>query len=305
MLRRFSLLATPALLLLGLCALFGPDVAADPPDDGVRVGMANTFFHDLAAPLIEIATKPFGIVMREACGIEGRLVSIADPAAVVKQLRAKELHFGVFHSFEYAWLRQQHPELKPLAIAVNEQARVQAFLMVRKDTPPENFAALKGKTLSIPKRTKEHCRLYVETCCTREGRCDAKAFFAKVVHASSVEEGLDDLLRKKVDAVVVDGIGLEFYRDLKPGCANRVTVLQKSQDFPPPVIAYWEGGVEGATLTRVRNGLLRTKELEIGQEMLKLWKVRAFETVPQNYQRSLDVLLKTYPAPEGAKLSKR
>lgn len=305
MLRRLSPLAASALLLLGLCGVSGPRAVADPPEDGVRVGMARTFFHDLAEPLIEIATKPFGIVMREASGIEGRLVTIAEPNVVVQKLRAKQLDFGVFHSFEFAWLRQKHVELKPLSVAVNEQGQIQAFLMVRKDAPPASFAALKGQKLSIPKRTREHCRLYVEKCCAVEGKCSACEYFSRVVYSPSVEEGLDDLLRKEVDAVVIDSLGLEFYRELKPGCFNRLSVLQKSQNFPPPVIAYWEGGVDRMTADRIRNGLLRANQLESGQVMLKLWKVRAFEAVPQDYQRSLDVMLKSYPSPEATKVSQR
>ncbi len=83
--------------------------------------------------------------------------------------------------------------------------------------------------------------------------------------------------------------------------------LKQSDPFPPAVIAYKVGGVSDVTLTKLREGLVNAHKLELGREILtKMWKVAAFEAVPENYASALAECLKAYPAPDaGAKVSQR
>jgi ABC-type phosphate/phosphonate transport system substrate-binding protein len=282
-------------LLIGLASLA---VAQPPRAEMVRVGMVQTFFNDVPRVMIEIASEPFSAVMREATGMSGQFVLSGDAFDVARQLQAGQLQLGVFHSFELAWARQKHPELTPLMVVVNKHHLVRAYLLTRKDNPAASFADLKGKDLALPVRTKEHCRLFVKQRCFEAGQCLPRDFFGTMVVSENIETALDDLCAGKVQATVVDSLGLEFYRDLKPGCFARLKVLQQSELFPPAVIAYREGAIEEATLTRVRDGLINANRLALGREMMKMWKIHAFEPVPQDYAQSLAEILKAYPVPE-------
>ena len=81
--------------------------------------------------------------------------------------------------------------------------------------------------------------------------------------------------------------------------------MQQSEQFPPAVIAYKQGVIDQATLIQFRTGLLTAHDTELGRDMMKMWKIEAFEMIPANFDRSLIDTLKAYPAPEATKLSRR
>jgi ABC-type phosphate/phosphonate transport system substrate-binding protein len=268
--------------------------------------MVQTFFTDVPRPLVALVTEPFGAVMKEATGFPGELTPGGDVYAVAKKLSAGDLHLAVFHGFEFAWAQQRHPELKPLMVAVNAQREVRAYVLVRKDSDAATLADLKGKDLSIPKRSREHCRLFVERHTGDGTGCDMKDFYGHVVASANVETGLDELCQGKVQAAVVDTLGLEFYKDLKPGCFARLKVLKQSDPFPAAVIAYRAGTLDDAALTKFRDGLVNAHKSELGREIMKMWKVAAFETVPPDYAQGLADVLRAYPPPDApAKVSRR
>ncbi len=293
--------------LLGLGAiamLLGGARATSPAP--IRIGMCQTFFNDVPRVLVDIATDPFNAVMREATGLSGQLIVGGDAFEMAGQLQTGGLQLAVFHSFEFAWAQQKYPELKPLIVALNKHHQVRAFVLVRKDSPHVAFADLKGKNVALPQRSREHCRLYVKQRSYEAGQCPPQEFLKELVLSANVETALDELCTGKIEAAVVDSLGLEFYRDLKPGCFARFKVLQESESFPPPVIACKDGTVDDVTLRRLCDGLRNANNLELGREMMKMWKIHSFEPAPPDYADHLASILKAYPAPEPtAKVSRR
>jgi ABC-type phosphate/phosphonate transport system substrate-binding protein len=184
-------------------------------------------------------------------------------------------------------------------LAVNTQSKVTAHVFVRKGSGIEKFADLKGKELAVPGKTKEHCHLFIERHCQGDASCAPSKFFGQVSKAKNVEAALDDLCYGKVDAVVIDAIGLEFYKDLKPGCFAKLKEIATSDAFVPPVIAYNPASMDAATLAKLRDGLLRAHKTPLGDELMKTWKITSFEPVPANFQQALDKSYKAYPPPEG------
>jgi len=67
--------------------------------------------------------------------------------------------------------------------------------------------------------------------------------------------------------------------------------------FPAAVVAYRPGILDEATLKRFREGMMNANRTILGRQMLTLWKLTAFEEVPQDYEKVLSEILKTYPAP--------
>jgi ABC-type phosphate/phosphonate transport system substrate-binding protein len=272
--------------------------AAGGGDAPLRIGIPETFFHDMSKALIRESTDPFADVLRETTGLRGEPVTDGDPFTVAQNLEAGKFQLGVLHGFEYAWIRDKHPDLVPLMIAVRTGQDQRAYLVVRKDDPAAAFAALKGKDLSVPKRTKAHCRLYVERMCQREGARGIEDFFGRIVRSPDIESALDDLARGKGPAVLIDAGGLDFYKDLRPGVFARLKVLAQSDTFPPLVLAYKKGALSDATLTRIREGLPAAAKTGSGRDMMKLWRITAFEPVPPDFGKTLAASLKAYPAPE-------
>jgi ABC-type phosphate/phosphonate transport system substrate-binding protein len=296
---RRSPCALSGLLFGVLVVTAGPAPEASAGAAPLRIGMVQTFFNDVPPPLVQIVIDPFGTIMRETTGLAGELLVGGDAFTVARQLGDGKLQLAVFHGHEFAWVQHKHPELQPLMVAINAQRAVRAYVLVRKDSPASAFADLKGKEVAVPKRTREHCRVYLEGHCKDDGHCGAKEFFGTVAGPANIEAALDQLCGGKVDAVVVDSIGLEFYKALKPGCFARLRVLNKSDAFPAPVIAYRQGSLDEPTLSRLRDGLRGAHKTDMGRDMMRTWKITSFEPVPDDYPQALAACLKTYPCPEA------
>jgi ABC-type phosphate/phosphonate transport system substrate-binding protein len=287
---RYLLAAT---LCLSVCPLAGPSAQAG--NAPLRVGMPQNFFPDMSATLIETVTEPFVTIMHDTAGLSGKLMVGGDSFVVGQQLNDKALQLGVFHGFEFAWIQKKHPELQPLMVAVNARQPLRAFVLVPKDSGATKFADLKGKGLAVPKRTKQHCRYFVERLCHDAGAGAAKEFFGKVVFGASVETALNELAAGKVQAAVVDATGLDFYKDLSPGRFAKLSVLAQSEVFPPLVIAYRQGGLDDATLGKIRGGLRAAPKTDAGRDMLSTWSLTSFDPVPANFAATLAASLKTFP----------
>ena len=111
----------------------------------------------------------------------------------------------------------------------------------------------------------------------------------------TLEDEIDDVVDGAVQATAVDTLALDAYKRRKPGRSSRLKEIQKSQLFPAPVIAYQPGAQDDATLARFRDDLVRTNQNADGQRLLNLWKLTGFEVVPDNYEKELTAIAKTYP----------
>jgi ABC-type phosphate/phosphonate transport system substrate-binding protein len=282
-------------LASGLAVLMPGRGAADAPDP-VRIGLVQSMFRDVPAPLAELLTQPFRSLMHAQTGMNGRLVAVRDYKDMGRQLHDDKLELGVFHGIEFGWAHEKYRDLRPLCIAVNRRRDLYAYVVTGEDSAARHFADLKGQTLCLPRRTPEHCQLFLERACAAAGGPPAR-FFGKTITPANVEAGLDDVLRGKAQAAVVDGVSLECYRQVKPGCYARLKMLEKSPCFPATVVAYHEGALDEDTLTRFKTGMITANQNERGRELLSLWKLTAFEAMPADYEQNLAAILKAYPPP--------
>ncbi len=192
------------------------------------------------------------------------------------------------------------PRSAPLTIAVSKYREVHAFLVVRGDSTYKTFADLKGKDVGLPRKSKEHCRLFMERTCSNCGQCSAKKYFNTVAVSPNADDALDDILRGRLQGAVVDNCSLEEYEQFKPGCFARLKVIKQSEPFPPAVIAYSQGALDGETLKRFRDGMISANQSARGRDMMSIFKMTAFEPVPENYGQLVAEILRHYPAPESA-----
>jgi ABC-type phosphate/phosphonate transport system substrate-binding protein len=285
-------------IALGLAlAVAGPAMAGDPSQaqsdsNSVRIGLVGSLFRDASESMVMAIMKPFAAVMENETGKSGELVNAGDALHLGRLLDDGRADLGVFHGIEFAWAQQKYPRVRPLVIAVNRHSHLRAFLMVRRDSKANRLADLKGKTLALPRFTREHCYVFLQHHCGPLAR-----FFSKLTQPTNVEVALDDLADGRVDAVIADGVCLECFRKRKPARFDRLRVLERSEEFPATVIAYRAGTFDEATLRRYRSALLRVSETSLGRQLLTLWQITGFEPVPDDYDQTVADIVKAYPAP--------
>jgi ABC-type phosphate/phosphonate transport system substrate-binding protein len=291
---RSTIRLLPKLLLLALASLPSALVAGDDP---LRIGIPDTFYHDMSPALIRQVTDPFADVLRETTGLKGEPVTGGTPMAVAAKLHDGKLQMAVLHAFEFAWARAKYADLEPMMLAARTTKDYRACVLVRKEGGPASFADLKGKELAVPKRTKEGCRRFIAELCKANGVRQPSEYFSQIVHPTDLETGLDNLARGKYPAVLVDSGGQDFYKDLKPGVFARFKVLVQSEPFAPLVVVYYKGALPDATLTRIRNGLRAAAKTETGRDMMKTWHIGSFDAVPADFAQTVAATLKRYPPP--------
>lgn len=289
-------------VLVGLSMWPGPAVPAEEKDadaQGLRVGLVRTLFRDVPPALAQVSIQPFSELMHSQTGLDCRAIVAGDALHLARQLNEDKVQFAVFHGVEFAWAQEKYPELRALVIAINRKRELRAVLVTRYDSEVKSFADLKGKPIALPRRSREHCHLFLERQC-REAGSAPKGFFSDLVAYPNIEAALDDVLRRKVQAAVVDNVSLDCYETLKPGCHAGLKVLQQSCVFPAAVVAYHRGALDSATLARLHSGLIKANQNVRGKELMFLWNLTAFEEVPTDYPQTLAAVIREYPTSVAA-----
>jgi ABC-type phosphate/phosphonate transport system substrate-binding protein len=251
-------------------------------------------FGDLSPVVVQAAATPFSELLKKQTGLDGEVKVVDGCETLARRLDDKTIHFGVFHGFEWAWLKDRYPKLVPLVVTVPHQ-HAQACLVVHVDSKAQKPHDLKGECVTVPFGTKAHCRLYIERlqqdlpagrCCPRKLRDQGS------------DDALDSVVTGKCDAVLVDAAALTAYQDNKPGPASQLRVLCKSEPFPPTVVVYREGGVDPATVKKIKTGLINSSTTSQGRAFMFLWKLKGFEAVPAGYDDQLKKIHEAFPPPQ-------
>jgi ABC-type phosphate/phosphonate transport system substrate-binding protein len=266
----------------------------------VRVGLVSSLFRDTSEPLVRVMLRPFKALMESQTGVSSELVVVKDADGLGNQLHGDQVQLGVFHGNELAWARLKYPDLQPLLIAVNQEPFLKACLVVRRDNKAESYAGLKGQTLALHHRSREHCVLYMERRCVEPGTTPDE-FFAEVTKPRDSLGALDDVFGGTAQAAVVDVVDLVAYQKDRPSRAAKLKILQQSEPLPCAVVAYRKGALAQADLDRFRDGMLAAKSNRQGQELLNLCRITSFEAVPDNYDQMLQDVAQAYPPPAPPK----
>ena len=262
----------------------------------VRIGLVRSLYRDTPEALVQVMMEPFSSLMEKQTGVAGRLVMAGEAYELAQHLKADKFQLGIFQGVEYAWVQQELPELKPLTIAINKRRHLQACLVARADSEVKTFDDLRQKSVALPRHSREHCHLFLARCCREQGQ-DAKHYFSLLATPAGVEPALDDVVRGKVQAAVVDAVGLESYKHEKPGCFERLKTIKLSEAFPAAVIVYYRGHLGAATLDKFKDGMARANDSGVGRQLLAAVRWTGFEPVPGDYQKTLTDILKVYPPP--------
>jgi ABC-type phosphate/phosphonate transport system substrate-binding protein len=282
--------------LIGLVLVGAPAPAGDPVH--VRIGFPATLFRDIPRNTIESLMPTYTQLIQNQTGLRGQPVLLNGAVEVTQQLADNKIQLGVFHGFEFAWAKQKHEDLKPLVMAVYQQPKLTAQVIVAKDNPARNLEDLKGQAMAVPRGTREHCRLFLNRTCRRIGHRQEK-FFGSLTSPPTVAAALDDVAAGRSTAVVVDGSAWESYKWVNPGRAARLRPLVQSEAFPSGVIAYKNGILPASELKRYEDGLTSAHQRPDGMQLMLLWRMSRFEPVPADYDQMLANIAKAYPPPIG------
>jgi ABC-type phosphate/phosphonate transport system substrate-binding protein len=266
--------------------------------DVLRIGTSGTLTGENSDSKEKAALETLQSFIQEETGLNNQVIRQKDWRVLTDQLTSKQLHLGVFQGYEFAWAQEQHPDLKPLAVAINVYTYPVAYVVVQRNGPIKDFTGLQGQSLALPTTSAGFVRLFLDRQAQRAGKT-FDTFFGKVSHPENAEDALDDVVDGVVKATVADRATLESYKRRKPGRFNQLKEVARSQPFPPPVVAYYDTVLDEATLQRFRDGLLNAAKKEKGQTLLTLFRLTGFVTVPRDFEGVLAETRKAYPPPNG------
>jgi ABC-type phosphate/phosphonate transport system substrate-binding protein len=234
--------------------------------------------------------------IQDETGLKNEFLRQKDWQEVTDKLAKGELHLGVYRGFEFAWAQEKQPNLKPLALAINVYRYPVVYVVTRQDSAAKDFAGLQGQSLSIPVESESLLRLFIESQ-TRAAGKTPETFFSKVNTDQNVEDALDDVVDKTVQAAAADRVALEAFKRRKPARFKQLKEVAHSGPLPPPVIAYYGNVLDAATRERFTKGLLEANQKDAGQTTLNLFRLTGFETPPTDFGKVLEASRKEYPPP--------
>lgn len=254
--------------------------------------MLQGMFRDIQPSMVQALARPFRSLMEKQTGLTGDVEILIDAPVMAKRLKDQKLDLGVFHGFEYAWVKAKHPDLIPVAVAMPQGGIVQAEIVVHVDSDAKKLADLDGECLLIPRGAKAHCILYLEKL--RAG-CPKTA--ARTVPRTNMtpEEALNAVANGDHAAVLVDAASYTAYQNLQPGAAKKLKTLAKSNQFPPGVLLTRKGALSDESLAKLRDGLTTAHKTAQYKPLMMMWNLQGFETPPKDYDLQLEKCLQQYP----------
>jgi ABC-type phosphate/phosphonate transport system substrate-binding protein len=268
--------------------------------DLLRIGASSELSAQAGPGKEEAALETLRAFIKDETGFNNEIIKEKDWQVLTDKLASGALHLGVFQGFEFAWAAEKHPQLKPLALAINVYRYPVIHVVANKSNPAKDFAGLKGQTLAVPTNSQAVTGLFVNQQAQAAGS-EADAFFSKIIRAKNVEDAVDDVVDGVVQVVAVDRAALEAFKRRKPARFANLKEIVHSAPFPPVVVAYYDKVVDGQTLNRFRKGMLEAGSREKGQMMLNFFRLTGFEVPPEDFAKVLADTRKALPAPSAKK----
>jgi ABC-type phosphate/phosphonate transport system substrate-binding protein len=261
-----------------------------------QIALIQSLFRGNEAGALFAQSAPFADLMNVQTGMRGQFTVLGDSQEIAKKLMKDELQLAVLHGIEYAWIMKQFPELQPLVIPYNTSPKLRALLLVPEAAEVKSITGLKGKPFALPKKSLNHCHLYLHKLIKDSGH-DPAGFFAESAQPINVTDAIESVIDGSAAAVIVDEVAFAAYARLKPGRAKRLRVLYESPVFPTAAIIYRPTNENREMAKKFQEGLLTAHEKPVGKQMLMLWRLTQFGEVTPEYLAMLEDILKLYPEP--------
>lgn len=263
---------------------------------GVKIGMVQGMFRDVNPAVVQAMSRPLRELIARQSGLTGDVQILPDAFALSDQMAAGRFDLGVFHGFEYAWVRERNPNLQPVVVTVPPGRWLRTLVVVRADNKLSGLADMKDESVLVPRGAKAHVHLYLERERER-AKLSANVATPKLKPLITPEEALDQVVSGDATAAVIDSANLTGYQNLQPGAARQLRVLCESERFPPTVMAYNKGTSDPNCIEQIRRLLLNANQTPAGKPLMMLWSLQGFEDVPTDYEAALKAVRAAYPPP--------
>lgn len=282
--------------MLGMAALVNGRTLGRAPaiPNPVKLGLVGSLFREIPAGFVLFAMQPFKALLEDELRVESKLVAGGAALELAKDLNEGKIHLAVFHGTEFAWAKAQYPKLKPLFIAVNGVPTVSAHLLVRTASTYREVSDLRGKAVTVPSRTREHCWMFLERRCVKPG-VKPSSYFSAIRRISTPEEAMNQLSNGGCPATLIDGADWTAYQSENPERAGKIRPLLSSEPLPCALIASVDGILNNEILTKFIDGMLAASRTDKGRELLKVMRISGFQRVPDDFDRQLVAAAKAYP----------
>ncbi len=280
---------------MGITVLLGSATrtgAAD-PSRHLRIGLPAPMFKDVPQALVNAAARPFQKMIQDKSGLSGQIEVLADYKELADSIKTGKIDIGVFHGFEYAWVKDT-PGLVPLVVTQPNCGKVQACLVVTRTSKAKEAKDLKGACVAVPLGSKAHCQMFLARLREKlpEGVCSPRK-----PSGLTPEEALNAVLAETCEAALVDISALLAYQKQYPGLGKQLRILEQSAELPSAVVVYRKGALDDVTVNRVRKGLLDCVNTPLGKTFAMFWQLKGFDDVTPAYNALLKRCLEAYPAP--------
>src|SRR5262249_11532124 len=152
----------------------------------LHIGLSGQKFLDLSEERKKHAVDSMHDIVQVEIGYSNDIVIEKSSTHLAELLAAGKFDLAVFTGYELAVLKQERPDLRPLAIATCGDYHLRAHVLVRSDNPAKNFAGLAGKSFALPLETWSHCRAFLEYSCAASAKTP-DSFFSKVTRPGNLE----------------------------------------------------------------------------------------------------------------------
>lgn len=268
--------------------------AAAPPT--IKVGIMSGMFKGIPPVLVKAGGQQFSSLFQKFTGLPGEVDVDDDYATLGEKLSQNKIQMGVVHGFEWAWLVKKNPQLASLVVTIPAKLP-QSCIVVNAKNMVMKPDDLKGGTVEIPFNMKAHGFLHIDKLAKS---CPKGSFCPMTPDDLGPEEALDQVVKGKSTAVLVDHSTLQAYQKNNPGKAVNLRVLCSSEVFPPTVIIYnkGKGGLGANEINKIRTGMVEASKDPQGKAFLFLWNLKGFEEPTPVFDKLVEESLKAYPPPE-------
>lgn len=123
--------ATVAVLLLPF--VFGvlapvPGAGEEARSAPLQIGLSGSLMRDVPEALVRATFVPMLALIESQTKLKAEFSVVPDADRLAERLTNGKTSLGIFQGCEFAWVRQQHPKLSPLVVAVNQKPYLHAMV---------------------------------------------------------------------------------------------------------------------------------------------------------------------------------
>lgn len=220
----------------------------------------------------------------------------AGSTALAQQLQTQRLDLAVVTGIEYGWLSTAHPELVPLVAAFVSDIRLKACILVPADSELKTIADLKGKSIVLPQKLQFHTCLYLHHE-IKKAEGDPLGFFDQTVCGVDTNDGMETVVDKKAEAILIDQESWRVFQERKPGRSKKLKLMDESEAFPTAAVLYHPSTWKAQELAQLKGTMCEAHEKPFTRQILNYWRISKFVPCCAEYQSVVQNILKEIPKP--------